>query len=55
MTITNGYTTLAQFKEYLTPEAGTDTGDDALMEALIEMASRAIERHTGRVFYDTTC
>lgn len=54
MTITNGYITLAEYKTYGTARgqsASADTSDDAMIEALIEAASRYIERQTGRQFY----
>jgi len=58
MTITNGYCTLAEFKAYATVRGGsstnTDTADDAVIEGLIEGASRLIDRITGRVFYQST-
>lgn len=54
MAITNGYVTLANFKEYAVPEAGTDTDDDALIEIIIEGVSRYIDGQTGRWFYGST-
>ena len=53
MAITNGYTTLAQFKTYL-PIKTPDTVDDALIEQCIEAASRAIDKYTNRTFYART-
>lgn len=53
MAITNGYATLAELKAYLGLPSD-DTVDDAVLEARIESASRAIEQETGRVFYATT-
>lgn len=55
MTITNGYTTLANFKSYLFPSANYGTAEDTQMEAAIEAASRTIDAFTDRRFYvDTT-
>lgn len=51
MAITNGYATLAELKARL---GITDTPDDAVLEAVIEAASRAIDGETGRVFYAAT-
>lgn len=51
MAITNGYTTLANFKTYLFPSANYGTAEDAQMEAAIEAASRTIDTFTGRRFY----
>ncbi len=53
MTISNGYTTLANLKARLKIST-TDTADDAVLEAVIEAASRAIDAHCGRHFYTTT-
>jgi len=50
MTITNGYCTLAQFKQ----RAGitsTDAARDADLELIIQAASRKIDQFCGRVFY----
>lgn len=49
MAIENGYATLAEVKAALRI---TDTVDDALLELAIESASREIEGHCERVFYD---
>jgi len=55
MAITNGYITLANFKEYAIPmSAGTNAEDDALIEILIEGVSRYIDGATGRRFYRAT-
>lgn len=54
MAITNGYCTLAEFKAYAIPKAGADAGDDAVLEDLIEAASRFIDGQTGRTFYART-
>lgn len=51
MAITNGYTTLTNFKTYLFPSANYGTAEDAQMEAAIEAASRTIDTFTGRRFY----
>jgi hypothetical protein len=56
MAITNGYATLAEYKQWiavrgLSGSVGTDTSDDAMVELLIETASRYIDRETGRRFY----
>ena len=51
MAITNGYTTLANFKTYLFPSANYGTAEDAQMEAAIEAASRSIDTFTDRRFY----
>ena len=53
MAITNGYATLAELKARMgIPTA--DTADDSIMEAVIEAASRAIDKFTGRFFYQTS-
>ncbi len=50
MTITNGYCTLSQLKRELTMPAG-DLDDDARLELAIGAASRQIDAHTGRRFW----
>src|SRR5512139_1354571 len=53
MAITNGYCTLAQFRQRF----GITTNDDARdtdFELLIQAASRRIDRHCNRVFYAGT-
>lgn len=50
MTITNGYCTLAQLKADM-HVATADTDDDARMELAIASASRQIDAHTGRRFW----
>lgn len=50
----NNYATLAEFKNYATSRGQTtttDTADDAIVEFLLEAASRYIDDETGRVFY----
>lgn len=58
MAIVNGYSTLAEFKAYLTARgssASSDTADDGVIEDLITAVSRHIDALTGRHFYkDTT-
>ncbi len=51
MAITNGYTTLNDFKAYLFPSANYGTAEDAQMEGAIEVASRTIDAFTNRRFY----
>lgn len=53
MAITNGYTTLAEFKAWRTIDS-TDTTDDGVIEQCIEAASRYIDNETGRTFYART-
>ena len=53
MTITNGYATLAEVKAYI-DTASTNAGDDAVIEDMVEMASRLIDRLTLRTFYART-
>ena len=48
MPITNGYTTLQSLKTYLKID---DSVDDALLEQIIESASRSIDRIANRRFY----
>lgn len=52
MTITNGYTTLALWKARASISS-TNAADDALIETLIEQASRTIDTYTGRRFFAT--
>ena len=50
MAITNGYATLAELKARMgIPLA--DTADDTILEAVIESASRMIDRFCGRQFF----
>lgn len=53
MAISNGYATLAEFKAYK-DITSTDTTDDAVIEDIIEAASRYIDSVTGRTFYART-
>ena len=50
MAVTNGYTTLAEFKAWKTV-GSTDAADDAVIEDCIEAASRYFDNETGRTFY----
>lgn len=55
--ISNGYCTLDEFKNYVTVRGGgitDDASDDAMMEVVIESASRKIDELTGRRFYSGT-
>jgi hypothetical protein len=54
MPITNGYATLAEFKAYAVPDGAADLADDAVIEDIIEAASRYIDGRTGRTFYSRT-
>jgi hypothetical protein len=49
MAISNGYCSLTQIKAALRI---TDTVDDTLLEMAVESASRLIDGHTGRVFFN---
>jgi hypothetical protein len=52
--IINGYATLAEFRNYITPPNQTiheDSDDDAVIESLIEIASRRVDNLVGRQFY----
>ena len=53
MAISNGYSTLAQFKP-LAKITSTDATDDTAIEGLIEDASRFLDSETGRTFYART-
>lgn len=53
MAITNGYCTLAQLKDALGIPV-SDTQSDSSLELAIESASRQIDSHCERVFYQTT-
>lgn len=50
MSISNGYTTLAELKSWIGGIG--DTNDDGDLERAVEAASRAIDEYCGRVFYD---
>ena len=54
MTITNGYTTLDDFKSYLFPGGNAGDDEDMMIEAAIESASRAIDSYCGRRFWSDT-
>ena len=54
MSITNGYTTLAQLKAKLLPEGVTFTTNDSMVENIIEAVSRWIDAYCGRIFYTTS-
>lgn len=51
MSITDGYTTLDLFKSW---SRKTQANDDAIIEAIIETTSRAIDSATGHQFYPQT-
>ena len=53
MAITNGYATLAEFKSWQAVKS-TDEADDAVIEDIIEAASRYIDAQTSRTFYART-
>ena len=53
MAITNGYLTLAEYKAYKSITS-SDTGDDAVIEKIIEGASRFIDNISGQTFYSDT-
>ena len=53
MTITNGYCSLEDLKARLDIST-SDTADDAILEVIIQAASRSIDAMTGRRFYSTT-
>jgi hypothetical protein len=52
LSITNGYATLAEIRDYLGVPTG-DTANTANLERAVESASRKIEKYCGRIFYDT--
>ena len=55
MTISNGYCTLAEFKAELTTQSiSTNATNDAVIEDMIEAASRHIDNETRRRFYANT-
>jgi len=52
--VINGYCTLAEFREYITPPEQTineDSADDDVIRRLIGVASRRVDDLTGRMFY----
>lgn len=56
MTITNGYCTLTEFKNYVAPrgqssQITSDATDDGVMSAIIEGVSRWIDEQCNRTFY----
>ena len=54
MSITNGYCTLSEFKQFMTApgqDLTADIGDDTVIEALIESSSRFIDGECVRHFY----
>jgi hypothetical protein len=53
MAITNGYCTLAEFKNY-NKISSTDATDDTVIEDIIEGISREFDRVCGRTFYART-
>lgn len=53
MAITNGYATLAEVKAYINTSS-TNATDDAVIEDMVEMASRLIDAETHRTFYART-
>jgi hypothetical protein len=56
MSLRNSYATLAEFKAYITARgqtATTDAGDDAVIEKLLEAASRYIDQESREQFYPT--
>jgi hypothetical protein len=57
MTITNGYCTLSEFKQWLTAAGQTisaDVGDDSVIESIIEASSRFIDGECVRHFYKSS-
>lgn len=50
MTITNGYCTAQEFKDYLKVES-FEIVDDGVIDDIITAASRLIDTHCGRTFY----
>ena len=53
MSITNGYVTLPEYKLWASVDS-TDTNDDAVIEDIIEGASRDFDLESGRTFYART-
>lgn len=54
MAITNGYATLSSIRARLGITGVSDTADDAVLEAVVESVSRAIDDFCGRRFYAAT-
>jgi hypothetical protein len=55
ITIYGGYCSLAELKDWLVPSLGaSDTSGDDRMSIAINAASRAIDRHCGRQFWQTS-
>lgn len=54
MTIVNGYCTLAEVRQLLGYSNALETTSDALIEKVVEAASRAIDGWCSRRFYTTT-
>lgn len=57
MTISNGYCSLSDLKQWLTPPGQTfssDTSDDIVLDTIIESASRFIDGECCRYFYKNT-
>jgi len=53
LAITNGYATLAEVKAYI-DTSSTNATDDGVIEDMVEMASRLIDKLTIRTFYART-
>ena len=51
MTTLNAYATLAEFRDYAVANQSPDADDDAVIEKILNAASRYIDSQTGRVFY----
>lgn len=54
MTISNGYTTVDEFKARYYPADMADAIDDAVIEAVVEATSRLIDEHCSRRFWKNT-
>lgn len=54
MAIVNGYATLAEARTEVGITGVSDTSDDAVLEAIVESVSRAIDDFCGRRFYAAT-
>jgi hypothetical protein len=53
LSISNGYCTLAEYKDYASITS-TNATDDGVLESIIEAASRFMDDATGRTFYART-